>query len=125
MVRVGTKAVKSHIAAVIPQEAVLTDTQGDYVYVVDGKNITHQRRVKLGMEIGTMREVTHGLSAGEKIIAQGLQSVYPEIEVKPAPLHRANEAKTPAEQAMESVNDLHVLSPDSSADKQESAEGKN
>ena len=125
MVRVGTKAVKTHIAAVIPQEAILTDTQGDYVYVVDGKNITHQRRVKLGMEIGTMREVTHGLSAGEKIIAQGLQSVYPEIEVKPAPLHRANEAKTPAEQAMESVNDLHVLSPDSSADKQESAEGKN
>ena len=117
--------MKTHIAAVIPQEAILADIQGDYVYVVDDGNVAHQRRVKLGMEIGSMREVTHGLSAGEKIIAQGLQSVAAEEKVAPAPLHRASEVKTPAEQAMESVNDLHVLSSDSSADKQESAEGKN
>ena len=126
MVRVATKPVESHIAAVIPQEAVLADAQGDYVYVVDAGNIAHQRRVELGTEIGSMREATHGLVAGDKVIVRGLQSVHPEMEVKPTPLKSANEVKTPAEQAMESVHDLQPLPTTGvSTDKQESTEGKN
>ena len=127
MVRVSTKPVQSHVSPIIPQEAVLTDSEGDYVYVVDDKNTAQVRRIKLGAEAGAMREVVSGLDAGEKIIAKGLQSVHPEITVNPAPLKNAGDGtKTPAELAMESGYDPQIIgSPDKSGDKQESVEGKN
>jgi RND family efflux transporter MFP subunit len=83
MVRVRTRPARAHVAVVIPQEAILADAQGDYVYVVDAENVTHQRRVSLGAEEGAMREVVSGLSAGERVVVYGLQSIRPEIKVAP------------------------------------------
>lgn len=126
MVRVLTRPVKSHVTPIIPQEAILADSQGDFAYVIDENNIAHQRRITLGAEIGTMREVLSGLTAGDKVIRSGLQSVRPEMPVNPAPLRDQDEEKTPAERAMESGYDLHPASDDStSGAQQESTEGKN
>ncbi|MDR3230810.1 MAG: efflux RND transporter periplasmic adaptor subunit [Synergistaceae bacterium] len=83
MVRVTTRPVDSHVAIVIPQESVLSDAQGDYIYVVDAGNVTHQRRVTLGAEEGALREVASGLSTGERIVVYGLQSIRPEMKVTP------------------------------------------
>jgi RND family efflux transporter MFP subunit len=83
MVRVTTRPVNSHVAIVVPQESVLSDSQGDYIYVVDAGNVTHQRRVTLGAEEGAMREVASGLSTGERIVVYGLQSIRPEMKVTP------------------------------------------
>lgn len=109
MVRVEARPAKSRVSVLIPQEAVLADAQGDYVYQVDENNVARLRRVTLGEEAGTMREVLSGFEAGEKLIVRGLQHVRPEITVKPM-LQGTDETKTPAELAMESVHDVAPMS---------------
>ncbi|MDR3255908.1 MAG: efflux RND transporter periplasmic adaptor subunit [Synergistaceae bacterium] len=113
MVKVEAKPSTPHVGPVIPQEAIVADAQGDYVYVVDGSNAAHQRRVSLGVAVGSSSEVLSGLEAGEMIIVRGLQSVKSESPVNPAPMRGAGDAKTPAERAMESGYDLEAVSADS------------
>jgi RND family efflux transporter MFP subunit len=105
LVKVTAKPLKSHVAPVIPQEAVASDAAGDFVYVIGDGDIARRRGVKLGAEIGTSREVVSGLAAGEKIIVSGLQNVRPESPVRPSYPSR-DASKTPAELARESGYDL-------------------
>ena len=69
----------------IPRSAVLSDQQGDYVFVLGGDNKAEQRRIKLGQSTSTVASVTSGLSAGEKVIVEGLQRVRPGETVAPGP----------------------------------------
>ncbi len=66
---------------VIPQEAILLDQQGHYVFVVDEKGIVEQRRITVGAMIKDDQSVLKGLSAGETIIVHGIQKVQPGQEV--------------------------------------------
>ena len=119
MVRVEVKPAKSRVVAIIPQEAILADAGGDFVYCIDSDDIATQRRVQLGDELGTMREVVSGLDEGEKIIFRGLQAVRPGTKVKPVSATNGNSSKTPAELAMESNSDLKTItSGDAGADTQ-------
>jgi RND family efflux transporter MFP subunit len=123
MVRVLTKPVKSHVSAVIPLEAVLSDGEGTFVYVIDESNVAHRRDISLGVEFGTTREVLSGLEAGEKIVLRGLQNVRPETPVNPSYLSD-DVNRSPADLAKESGYDLpSVSSKDESGVK--STEGKN
>ncbi|MGE4445250.1 MAG: efflux RND transporter periplasmic adaptor subunit [Synergistaceae bacterium] len=110
MVRVGTKPVEKDTSLVIPQESILADSQGSYVYTVDEKNIAHQTRIELGAEVGSMRKVVKGLRANDKIIRIGLQNVRPESPVAPAQAETEN--KTAAEIAGQTEEDLSLSSPD-------------
>src|SRR5580692_5404455 len=69
----------------IPRSAVLSDQQGEYVYVVGADNKAEQRRIQLGQSTSTVAAVTSGLSAGEKVIVEGLQKVRPGQAVAPGP----------------------------------------
>jgi RND family efflux transporter MFP subunit len=106
VVRVQATPVTHRTGPIVPQEAVMGDPAGDYVYVVDESDVAHQRRVTLGPEIGSMCEVISGLTAGDRVVRKGIQSVRPEGPVNPAPLRSEDAAKTPAELAMESGYDL-------------------
>lgn len=79
----------------VPRAAILSDQQGDYVYVVDDKNIAQQRRIKLGQSTPVTAAVVEGLNAGDKVIVTGIQSVRPNSPVSPAP------AATPAATAIQ------------------------
>lgn len=70
-------------AVLVRQEAVGTDLNQRYVYVVDEKNIAHRRVVELGINQseGT-RVVTKGLEKGERYIVNGIQKVRDGSEVK-------------------------------------------
>jgi RND family efflux transporter MFP subunit len=127
MVRVNVKPVKSHIAAVIPQEAVMADTNGNYVYTVDDKNVASQRRIKLGDTIGnTMYEVRSGLDAGDRIVRKGIQMVSAGSSVQPVTASDDNAAKAPAELAKESGYDLKFIPlDDNGSSGQDSAGGNN
>src|SRR5205823_2128359 len=46
-VTVSLEAVQPLKVLAVPRLAVLSDQQGDYVYVVNAKNIAEQRRIKL------------------------------------------------------------------------------
>jgi membrane fusion protein, multidrug efflux system len=69
----------------IPRAAVLSDQQGDYVYVVDGQNRAEVRRINLGQSTPQTAVVTSGLNEGELVISEGVQRVRPGEVVSPGP----------------------------------------
>lgn len=69
----------------IPRAAVLSDQQGNYVFVVDDQNRAQQRRIQLGQSTPTVAAVASGLTAGEMVITDGLQRVRPGQPVQPGP----------------------------------------
>jgi membrane fusion protein (multidrug efflux system) len=70
-------------AVTIPRAAVLTDQQGDYVYVVDGENKVRQRRVQLGPATPGIAAVMSGLTEGEHVVVEGIQRIRPGQLVSP------------------------------------------
>jgi membrane fusion protein (multidrug efflux system) len=69
----------------IPRSAVLSDQQGDYVFIVGPDNKAEQRRIQLGQSTSTMAGVISGLSPGDTVIVEGLQRVRPGQPVSPGP----------------------------------------
>ena len=69
----------------IPRAAVLSDQEGDYVYVVDAQNKAQVRRVQLGQSTPSTAVVTTGLAEGELVVSEGLQRVRPGEAVSPSP----------------------------------------
>jgi membrane fusion protein, multidrug efflux system len=69
----------------IPRSAVLSDQQGDYVFVVGPDNKAEQRRIQLGQSTTTIASVLTGLAPGDRVIAEGLQRVRPGQPVSPGP----------------------------------------
>jgi membrane fusion protein (multidrug efflux system) len=69
----------------IPRAAVLSDQQGDYVYVVDAQNKAEIRRIQLGQSTPTTAVVINGLKEGEVVVSEGLQRVRPGEAVSPGP----------------------------------------
>ena len=82
---VSLEAVEPLKVLAVPRTALLSDQQGDYVYVVNAQNIAEQRRVKLGQSTAEIAAVTEGLKEGDKVVAEGIQRVRPGLAVAPAP----------------------------------------
>jgi membrane fusion protein (multidrug efflux system) len=72
-------------AIAIPRAAVLSDQEGDYVYVVGADNKAMQRRIKLGQSTPPYAAVLSGLTEGENVIVDGIQRVRPGQVVSPGP----------------------------------------
>jgi membrane fusion protein, multidrug efflux system len=88
LVRVSLTSGTPEEKVVIPQAALIADQQGAYVFVVDdGKAVI--KRLKPGAESGTDVVIEQGLSGGENIIVEGLQSVRAGIAVTARPLQPA------------------------------------
>jgi len=87
LVRVLIESGAPEQKVVIPQAALIADQGGIYVFVVeDGKAAV--RRVKVGAEIGPDIVIEDGLSGGEQVIVEGLQSVRPGAPIRATPLLR-------------------------------------
>jgi membrane fusion protein (multidrug efflux system) len=84
-VTVMVEGVEPITVLAIPRAAVLSDQQGDYVYVVDAQNKAQQRRIQLGQSTPTTAVVSAGLKEGELVISEGLQRVRPDQPVSPGP----------------------------------------
>jgi membrane fusion protein (multidrug efflux system) len=69
----------------IPRSAVLSDQQGDYVYVVDGQNRAEVRRINLGQSTPSTAVIMTGLKVGELVISEGVQRARPGEVVSPGP----------------------------------------
>lgn len=70
----------------VPRAAVLSDQQGDYVYVVDAQNKAKVRRIQQGQSTPSLAVITSGLKEGELVITEGLQRVRSGEAVSPAPV---------------------------------------
>jgi membrane fusion protein (multidrug efflux system) len=62
-------------ALAVPRAAILSDQQGDYVYIIDAQNKAQIRRIQLGQSTPSTAVITNGLKEGELVISEGLQRV--------------------------------------------------
>ncbi len=76
----------------IPQRAVSESPQGSYVYVLKEDNTAELRIIEPGSWSGADWIIESGISAGEKVIVDGVTKVQPGTAVTPAPLEAAADA---------------------------------
>lgn len=74
---------ESRLAVLIPNTSVLTDQQGDYVFVVDDAKKATRRNIKRGQRFAPLVEVTSGLTATDTIIINGFINVRDGLVVNP------------------------------------------
>jgi membrane fusion protein (multidrug efflux system) len=84
-VTVILEAVEPVQALTVPREAVLSDQQGDFVYVVGADKRVQRRGVQLGQSTPETAVITEGLQGGEQVVLEGQQRVQPNMEVSPGP----------------------------------------
>ena len=82
-VRVRVPAQQHKEALLIPGDAVSFDQQGEYVLVVDDKNIVQRRSVKTGAQVGDRLVIDDGLSPQDRVVVEGLLQAIPGREVSP------------------------------------------
>ncbi|MGE4481975.1 efflux RND transporter periplasmic adaptor subunit [Acidocella sp.] len=70
----------THLA--VPEEALMNDQAGSYVYVIGKNNVVDQQRVQTGVKEDGMVAVT-GLTPDTQVIVEGLQNAAPGNAVAP------------------------------------------
>jgi HlyD family secretion protein len=61
---------RTHPGVVVPSDAVLFDSAGLHVDVIDADNRVHQQKITIYRDFGTSVELASGLSGGERIALQ-------------------------------------------------------
>jgi membrane fusion protein, multidrug efflux system len=84
LVNVNLESGTTEEKVVVPQAALITDQQGAYVFIADDGKVAI-RRIKTGGPNGEDMIVTEGLSGGEQVIVEGLQTLRPGMAVKASP----------------------------------------
>jgi RND family efflux transporter MFP subunit len=82
-VRVRVPAALSRDALTVPAEAVNFDQQGEYLLLVNDKNVVERRSVTLGPQVGTMQAIEQGLGPDDWVIVEGLLQAIPGRIVAP------------------------------------------
>jgi RND family efflux transporter MFP subunit len=67
----------------VEDRAVGTDQRGDFLLVVNDKNVVEYRPVKLGIVDGAMRVIEEGIKPTDLVIVNGVQRARPGITVNP------------------------------------------
>ncbi|HZZ31118.1 MAG TPA: efflux RND transporter periplasmic adaptor subunit [Phenylobacterium sp.] len=85
-VRAKLSQVTARNAILVPQQAVSRDPRGNAtVYLVGPDNRAAQKAVSADRTVGPDWLVASGLSAGDKVITEGLDRVKPNQPIKPVP----------------------------------------
>ncbi|MGB3704886.1 efflux RND transporter periplasmic adaptor subunit [Castellaniella sp.] len=83
-VRLGAGA--PHQAVLLREQAIGTDQSKRFVMLVDDANTVSYREVTLGASREGWRVVQAGLTAGDRVVVNGLQRVRPGVTVAPTPV---------------------------------------
>lgn len=67
---------------VVPVNAILSNQEGKYVYILNKHNLPQIRYIKIGEQLGNNRIVQSGLKQGDRIIVDGVIKVTPNKPVK-------------------------------------------
>lgn len=78
---VHIEALEPTLQVLIPQAALQRDQRGEFVLVVNDKQMVEQRYITTGDTVGTAIIVLDGLREGESVIVEGLQRVRPGVAV--------------------------------------------
>jgi RND family efflux transporter MFP subunit len=82
-VRVRVKALQKRDALLVPGDAISFDQQGQYVLVINDKNVVERRAVKTSLQIGDAMVVEAGIKPEDWVITEGLLQAIPGREVNP------------------------------------------
>lgn len=82
-VRIRMGEPKAEERLTISERAIGTDQDKKFVLVVGKDNVAAYRQIALGAAIGSERIVEKGLTAGERIVVNGLQRIRPGAPVAP------------------------------------------
>jgi HlyD family secretion protein len=70
-------------APLLPQSAVLSDDQGNYVDVINGKNEVERRNIQIGTVNDNGVTIASGLSGNESVVLSAGPFLSPGQKVKP------------------------------------------
>ena len=88
------------VAKVLPQQAVLQGAQGFFVWIVDAEGKAQVRSVGVGEWQGDNWFISRGLSAGDKVVTDGLMRLAKGVQVKIVEKGTGDPGKTtPADKA--------------------------
>ena len=94
--RVKLLATESQQAVQIDDQAILTDQDRKYVYVIGPENSAVRRNIKIGQIVDGLRIVTEGLQSGDQVIVHGLQKIFfPGMAVTPQIIHMGDPPPPP------------------------------
>ncbi|MGV6805564.1 MAG: efflux RND transporter periplasmic adaptor subunit [Ruegeria sp.] len=78
---VRIEALEPTLEVLIPQAALQRDQRGEFVLVVNDKQMVEQRYISTGDNVESAVIVKEGLREGESVIVEGLQRVRPGVAV--------------------------------------------
>jgi len=81
-VSVAMSKKKGRTTAAVSPAAVMHDTKGSYVYVVDQANKVEKRYVTLGNATSNRQLIDSGLKKGETVIVKGSHKTMPGMEIE-------------------------------------------
>lgn len=93
---VTLRASREDPPLLIPSEALIPRAEGTLVAVVDGSNIVHFQRVRVGRDNGSDIEVLSGIQEGMKVVVNPNDRVREGIAVDPQPFQRVHVASPAA-----------------------------
>jgi len=93
--RIRLQGGGAHSACLARDEAVVTDLNQKYVFVLGKNNTLEYRPVKLGPMTEGLRVVRDGLRNGDVIVVNGLQRVRPGAAVNPKKVPMAGQISAP------------------------------
>jgi multidrug efflux system membrane fusion protein len=105
-VRVRLPLGKPHDALLVIDRAIGSDQGIKYLYVVDEKDTTQQRRVETGaLQEDGLRVIDSGIKDGEWLVVGGIQQVRPRLPIIPdrVPMPTLGPVNTPASSAGQPV----------------------
>jgi len=71
------------IAPELPQSAVLSDDKGNYVYIIDARNLVERRNIKIGTVNDTGVTIAGGLNGDEAVVLSAGPFLNPGQKIKP------------------------------------------
>ena len=97
--RVQVPASAPYQALMIPDAAIGSEQARKFVYVIDQDNVARLRYVTLGQLVDDLRVIKDGLSAGDRVVVNGLMRVRQGQKVTPDVQPASPQASVPAARA--------------------------
>jgi RND family efflux transporter MFP subunit len=94
--RVQVPASAPYQALMIPDAAIGSEQARKFVYLIDQDNVARLRYVTLGQLVDDLRVIKEGLSAGDRVVVNGLMRVRQGVKVTPEERPASPQASVPA-----------------------------
>jgi len=102
--RVQVPASAPYQALMLPDAAIGSEQARKFVYVIDQDNVARLRYVTLGQLVDDLRVIKDGLSAGDRVVVNGLMRVRQGQKVTPDEQPSSPQASVPAAKAADKTD---------------------